>query len=234
MLELTRKEITTIAEDVSAFPGITLQVDEGGIGFDYRLNMAVPDFWIHYLKNVQDEHWDIRVIVSVYKNIRPHERVISYCESHDQAIVGDKTIAQWLFDSEIYSGMSKLQPNTPRRFRGIALHKMIRFLTLMLGHGYLCFIGNEYGHPEWIDFPRDGNGWSHRYCRRQWSLRDDPTLIFSDLWLFDKYMIEAEQKFSLQRDWNQMYIDFIPEDKIVTFESDSVLVVFNFHPTQVN
>jgi 1,4-alpha-glucan branching enzyme len=233
VLALTQKNVTTIAEDVSAFPGITLKIQEGGIGFDYRLNMAIPDFWINLLKNVKDEDWDIYKMVYSYKNVRQHEKVISYCESHDQSIVGDKTIAQWLFDNEIYFGMSKSQPNTPRRFRGIALHKMIRFLTMILGDGYLCFIGNEFGHPEWIDFPRDGNNWSHHYCRRQWSLADNEMLVFRDLQTFDQDMIRLETEFQIQRQWQQMYIDFIPEIKVVTFEGDAFIIVFNFNPSEV-
>lgn len=233
VLELTKKTVITIAEDVSSFPGIALSIEQGGIGFDYRLNMAIPDFWINHLKNVREEDWDIYKIVYTYKWVRHPEKVISYCESHDQSIVGDKTIAHWLFDSEIYYNMSKLQPNTPVRFRAIALHKIIRFLSLMLGDGYLCFIGNEFGHPEWVDFPRAGNNWSYHYCRRQWSLRDNDTLIYNDLWKFDRDMIHLASQLKLQEQWQKNYVDFVPEHKVVTFEGDCFLIVFNFHPTEV-
>ena len=72
----------------------------------------------------------------------------------------------WLFDEEIYSGMSTLNPPSPKVERGVALHKMIRCITMALGgEAWLTFMGNEFGHPEWLDFPREGNGWSYQHCR---------------------------------------------------------------------
>ena len=159
----------TIAEDVSGMPTLCRRVDEGGIGFDYRLSMFIPDMWIKYLKEFKDEEWNMGNLAFNLTNRRYKEKCVAYCESHDQAIVGDKTISMWLFNQEIYTGMSIYSPQSIVVDRGIALHKMIRLLTIGLGgEAYLNFMGNEFGHPEWIDFPREGNSFSYHYCRRQW------------------------------------------------------------------
>lgn len=156
-----------IAEDVSGMPTLCRTLEDGGIGFDFRLNMYIPDMWIKLLKDVKDEDWNMGHIIHSMTNRRSFEKCVGYCESHDQAIVGDKTIAMWLFDADIYTGMSHVIGQQSLRVdRGIALHKMIRLLTISLaGEAYLNFMGNEFGHPEWIDFPREGNNNSFHYCR---------------------------------------------------------------------
>ncbi|MBO5501246.1 MAG: 1,4-alpha-glucan-branching enzyme, partial [Clostridia bacterium] len=169
----------TIAEDMSAMPGMCLPIEDGGVGFDYRLSMGVPDMWIKLLKTQSDENWNMRYLWYELSGRRPHEKYIGYAESHDQALVGDKTIMFWLCDSAMYTHMSKLSDPSTVIDRGLALHKMIRLVTLSLaGEGYLNFMGNEFGHPEWIDFPREGNNWSSYYCRRQWHLADDHLLKY--------------------------------------------------------
>jgi 1,4-alpha-glucan branching enzyme len=151
--------LTTISEDVSGMPGMCRPVSEGGIGFDFRLGMAVPDMWIKLLKEQKDEDWNIGHICHTLENRRYGEKVIAYAESHDQALVGDKTLAFWMMDAQMYTNMSILSERTDVIDRGMALHKMIRLLVHALGgEGYLNFIGNEFGHPEWLDFPRKGNG----------------------------------------------------------------------------
>lgn len=232
-LKSSQKSVISIAEDVSGFPGLATSLEDGGIGFDYRLNMAVPDFWIRYLKEFKDETWNVYDIALVYLNVRSDERVISYCESHDQAIVGDKTISMWLFGAEIYTNMSKFGPKTIVGFRALGLHKMIRFLTVMLGDGYLNFMGNEFGHPEWIDFPRKENNFSYSYCRRQWNLADEGLLYYHDLRQFDQEMIAAEKRFNFLGCWRQMFVNYYKTDRVITFESPEILVVFNFNSTQV-
>ena len=163
----------SIAEDVSGMPALGRPVAKGGLGFDYRLGMAIPDLWIDLLKNFRDEHWSMSRLVGTLCNRRYSERTVAYAESHDQSIVGDKTIAMHLWDAEMYTHMSTLQETTPVIARGMALHKMVHALTMALGgEAWLNFMGNEFGHPEWIDFPRAGNEWSHHHCRRQWSLAD--------------------------------------------------------------
>merc|ERR1719369_2677675 len=185
----------TIAEDVSGMPALCRPVPEGGTGFDYRLSMAVPDMWIKILKEQSDEDWDIANIVHTLTNRRWMEACIGYCESDDQALVGDKTIAFWLMDKDMYTGMSALHPCNGVVERGIALHKIIRLLTHGLsGEGYLNFIGNEFGHPEWLDFPRVGNNESYHYARRQFNLPEDDTLRYKHLNEFDSAMNLLEEK----------------------------------------
>ena len=229
--ELNSKNIT-IAEEVSGMPGLACSFKAGGYGFDYRMAMNIPDYWIKTIKEKQDEDWKPSSLFWEIKNRRADEKTISYCESHDQALVGDKTLIFRLVDSDMYWHF-KLGDETDRVHRGIALHKIIRLLTLStINGGYLNFMGNEFGHPEWIDFPREGNGWSHKYARRQWSLVDNEELNYKYLNLFDARMIEAiEQvknfnKTPLQEIWHN------DDDQILAFERGNLLFVFNFSPTK--
>ena len=221
----------TIAEEMSGMPGMCLPTSEGGIGFDYRLAMGDPDFWIKTLK-VKDENWDMHKMWYELTAHRPGEKNIAYSESHDQALVGDKTIVFQLADAEMYTGMDKAF-HSPVIDRMIALHKMIRFITLATAYGgYLNFMGNEFGHPEWIDFPREGNGWNFHYARRQWSLVDNGFLKYEWLNNFDNGMIELAKKYKLdsQKDAENLWID--EKKKIIAFERGGLLFVFNFHPSQ--
>ncbi len=221
----------TVAEDMSGMPGMCIPIEDGGIGFDYRLSMGVPDLWIKMLKESKDEDWDIYKIWYEMIGRRPAEKNIGYAESHDQALVGDKTIMFRLCDADMYTGMNKFGGNMVVD-RGIALHKMIRLLTASLaGEGYLNFMGNEFGHPEWIDFPREGNGWSYHYCRRQWSLVDNENLRYCELNDFDKAMItllKDEDILSKKAESRWLHQD----DKIIMYNKGDVIFVFNFHPTK--
>ena len=219
----------TIAEDMSGMPGMCLPVEEGGIGFDYRLSMGVPDMWIRLLKTQADEQWNVRYLWHELTSRRPKEKSISYVESHDQALVGDKTVMFRLCDSEMYTGMERGN-QSPIIMRGLALHEMLRLLTITLGgEGYLNFMGNEFGHPEWIDFPREGNGWSHWYCRRQWHLVDDPTLHYCELQEFDRAMLRTvTQNNVLGTPTVSLYID--EEKQILLYERGNLVFAFNFSP----
>ena len=221
----------TIAEDVSGMPLLCRPVTEGGIGFDFRLAMAVPDMWIKLLKETRDEDWNVGNIVHTLTNRRWNEKTIAYTESHDQSIVGDKTMAMWLMDAAIYTDMSTSSQSLVVD-RGIALHKMIRLLTLALGNnGYLTFMGNEFGHPEWVDFPRVGNDWSYHWCRRQWGLADNIELRYNGLERFDAAMMAIDQSFGILRSYDE-YVFLKDEDlKTITFERGGLLFVFNFHAT---
>jgi len=221
----------TIAEDVSGMPGLCLPTELGGCGFDFRLGMAIPDLWIKILKEQSDQEWDLSKIIHTLTNRRWREKTITYCESHDQALVGDKTIAFWLMDKEMYTNMSTLTDNTPIIQRGIALHKMIRLLTQALGgEGWLNFMGNEFGHPEWLDFPRVGNNDSYHYARRQFNLADDELLRYRFLNDFDREMNIKEEKYRWLRLDDSGYVSLKNEDdKVVVFERGQNLFVFNFH-----
>ena len=227
--EVNPKAIT-IAEDMSAMPGMCLPVEDGGVGFDYRLSMGVPDMWIKLLKECKDEEWNMYYIWHELTSRRPMEKYIGYAESHDQALVGDKTIMFRLCDSAMYTDMSK-ESSSLVIDRGIALHKLIRLVTLSLaGEGYLNFMGNEFGHPEWIDFPREGNGWSYYYCRRQWHLADDKNLKYEWLLEFDKALVKlAQDKNIYKKAPISLYIDDVA--KVLVYERSGMIFAINFNPT---
>jgi len=228
--EVNPKAIT-IAEEVSGMPGLAARIDDGGYGFDYRMAMNIPDFWIKTIKEQSDENWKPSSIFWEVKNRRSDERTISYCESHDQALVGDKTIVFRLIDADMYWHFKKGDENGVAH-RGIALHKMIRLVTAAaINGGYLNFMGNEFGHPEWIDFPREGNGWSYKYARRQWNLVDNKELDYHYLGDFDKQMlrvIKSEKDFiktPVQEIWHN------DGDQVLAFMRGDLVFVFNFNPT---
>lgn len=233
MLHEMYPDVITVGEDVSGMPALCRPVSEGGGGFDYRLGMAIPDKWIQLLKELKDEDWNVGNLVHTLTNRRWMEKTIAYAESHDQALVGDKTVAFWLMDKEMYTHMSVLSDSSPVIDRGIALHKMIRLITHALGgEGYLNFIGNEFGHPEWLDFPRVGNNESYHYARRQWNLVDDELLKYRYLNDFDAAMNHLEEQYGwLQKDPG--YVSTKHEgDKVISFDRAGLVFVFNFNPTQ--
>ena len=227
-----RPDVITIAEDVSGMPGIARPVPEGGLGFDYRLAMGVPDYWIKLLKHQKDEDWKLGELFSTLLNRRAHEKHVGYAESHDQALVGDKTLSFHLMDQEMYWHMAKTDQSL-KIDRGIALHKMIRLLTFSLGgEGYLTFMGNEFGHPEWVDFPREGNGYSYHYARRQWSLADNPQLRYGGLMQFDQAMMGLDKKFNLL---NDPFIELLmvhEERKLLVYRRGPLVFACNLHPTE--
>ena len=226
-------EAITIAEDVSGMPGLCRPVEEGGFGFDYRLNMSICDKWIQLLKEYSDENWDMGNIIFTLTNRRYNEKHIGYCESHDQSIVGDKTISMWLFDKEIYWNMANNAPETFTINRGFALHKMIRMISFALGgEGYLCFMGNEFGHPEWVDFPRPGNNFSYAHCCRRWDLCDNGYLRYKYLYNWDVAMNQLDEVFYFISSPYQYVSTQHEKDKVIVFEKGDLLFVFNFHPTK--
>lgn len=221
----------TIAEDVSGMPGMCIPDTDGGIGFDYRLGMAIPDFWIKQLKEVPDEEWNIWEMWNVMTDRLPEVKTVAYAESHDQALVGDKTLAFRLMDKEMYFNMDRASQSVVID-RGMALHKMIRLMTISTGgQAYLNFMGNEFGHPEWIDFPREGNGWSYAHARRQWSLAGNGFLRYAWLGDFDKAMIKLVKRYRVLADgyaWNLVMDEC---NKTMAFAHGDLLFVFNWHPS---
>ena len=222
----------TIAEEVSGMPGLAAPFKDGGYGFDYRMAMNIPDYWIKTIKELKDEDWKPSSMFWEVTNRRKDEKTISYAESHDQALVGDKTIVFRLIDADMYWHFKKGDENFTAE-RGIALHKMIRLLTAStINGGYLNFMGNEFGHPEWIDFPREGNGWSHKYARRQWNLVDNHELCYHWLGDFDEAMIHLIggqknfQKTPVQEVWHN------DGDQILAYSRGDLLFVFNFSPNR--
>jgi 1,4-alpha-glucan branching enzyme len=227
-----RPDVITISEDVSGMVGMARPVDEGGLGFDYRLAMGVPDYWIKLLKEKTDEQWVLGEIFSTLLNRRYGEKHVGYAESHDQALVGDKTLAFRLMDKDMYWHMDR-GSKSPVIDRGVALHKLIRLITFSLaGEGYLNFMGNEFGHPEWIDFPREGNGWSMKYARRQWSLADNGLLRYKGLNDFDRAMQSLDVNYNLLQDPLIERLMIHEERKILIYRRGPLVFAFNFHPTE--
>lgn len=222
----------TIAEEVSGMPGLAAKFEDGGYGFDYRMAMNIPDYWIKLIKEKIDEDWKPSSMFWEVTNRRKDEKTISYTESHDQALVGDKTIIFRLIDADMYWHMQKGDENYVVH-RGIALHKMIRLLTAStINGGYLNYMGNEFGHPEWIDFPREGNGWSYKYARRQWDLLDNKKLTYHYLGDFDAAMLktikseESIQDIPVQEIWHN------DGDQVLAYKRNELVFVFNFNPKQ--
>ncbi|MDT2861594.1 alpha-amylase family glycosyl hydrolase [Lactococcus lactis] len=232
LTHLFNPSATTIAEDMSAMPGMALPISSGGIGFDYRLSMGIPDFWIKQLKEKTDNSLDLLSLWWELTTRRPGEKNIGYSESHDQALVGDKTIMMWLADEEIYWKMD-LNSRSLKIDRAIALHKLIRLITFSLaGEGYLNFMGNEFGHPEWLDFPRQENHDDFQHARRQWSLADNKDLRFQYLLAFDQAMINLERYYKfLESPESVQQLWIKNSDKLLAYKKGQLLFVFNFHPS---
>ena len=220
----------TIAEDVSGMPGMCAAAEEGGVGFDYRLGMAVPDFWIKLLKEVPDEQWDFWQMWNMMTDRLPYVKTVAYCESHDQALVGDQTIAFRLMNKQMYTDMNRAAQNVVID-RGMALHKMIRLFTISLaGQAYLNFMGNEFGHPEWIDFPREGNGWSYAHARRLWSLAENGFLRYSYLGAFDRAMLKLVRKYDILGSGYAYNHLMDTANQTLAFSHGTTVFVFNWHP----
>ena len=236
LIHAVKHNAITIAEDMSGMPGLACPFKDGGVGFDYRLAMGIPDFWIKYIKEVKDEDWKAGHILYEMTNRRQDEKTISYAESHDQALVGDKTIIFRLIDADMYWHFEHGH-STYMVDRGIALHKMIRLITAStINGGYLTFMGNEFGHPEWIDFPREGNGWSYKYARRQWSLVDNPNFYFSDLNRFDRAMVQLlRSRLLMEKDENGVHLPWVYNlwdnegDQVVAYRRGKLIFVFNWN-----
>ncbi len=221
----------TIAEDVSGMPGLCAPIEDGGAGFDYRLAMAIPDYWIKILKDQTDEEWNIYDMWNIMTSRLAGVKTIAYAESHDQAMVGDKTIAFRLMDKEMYFSMNRDSESLVVD-RGIALHKMIRLMTITTGgNAYLNFMGNEFGHPEWIDFPREGNDWSYAHARRLWSLSKNSFLRYSFLGAFDRAMISLVKRSRLLTAGYPYSEQMDEQNKTMVFTLRNLLFVFNWHST---
>ncbi|MFU8768326.1 MAG: alpha amylase C-terminal domain-containing protein [Desulfotignum sp.] len=222
----------TIAEDVSGYPGLAAGVEAGGYGFDFRFAMGIADFWIKLVKDTRDEDWPLGRLWHELTSRRPEEATISYAECHDQALVGDQTLMMRLMGSRIYTDMHKDHAGI-ETFRAVALHKMIRLITLATAHaGYLNFMGNEFGHPEWVDFPSHRNHFSFKYARRQWSLKYDPDLFYSTLYQFDRHMIRLARNALGGAPKNPVLFHIHEDQKIIAFARNALFFVFNFHPVR--
>lgn len=229
LIKTINPEALSIAEDVSGMPGLCNLIDDGGLGFDYRLGMGIPDYWIKILKEKSDQDWDMWEFWNQMTNRNWNSKTIAYAESHDQALVGDKTLAFRLMDKEMYFSMSKTTDN-PIVDRGISLLKLIRMFTISLGgEAYLNFMGNEFGHPEWIDFPREGNNWSYKHAQRLWSLSNRDDLKYKFLNDFDKDLLHFISNYTIQNSIAPVQLWVDNWHKIIVFERNNLIFIFNFH-----
>lgn len=232
VIHTVRHDAITIAEDVSGMPGLAAPIADGGCGFDYRLAMGVPDRWFKLVRDIRDEDWNMTHLWHELTNRRHDERTLSYAECHDQSIVGGKTLIFHLIDKEMYTHM-RVSDQSLLIDRGMALHKMIRLATLgTAADGYLNFTGNEFGHPEWVDFPREGNHWSYHYARRQWHLRDDPGLKYHFLADFDQAMMRLAGDHAVVGTGLPKRLLIHDDDKVMAFERNGLFFLFNFHPNR--
>ncbi len=232
IIHAVRPDAITIAEDVSGMPGLAVPQLEGGFGFDYRFAMGVPDYWIRLIKDYKDEDWPTGHLWFELTNRRTDEKTISYAESHDQALVGDQTLIFRLIGEDMYHHMG-IDDDNAKVDRGIALHKMIRLITLSTAsNGYLDFMGNEFGHPDWIDFPREGNNWSFKHALRQWHLADDPRLKYHLLALFDRDMIAMAKTYHLLEKPGLQLLHEDSTQKVIIFKRADLIFAFNFNPHQ--
>ena len=231
LMKQINAQSVSIAEDVSGMPGLTSPIEAGGMGFDYRLGMGIPDYWIKLLKEVGDDYWNVYQMWHVLNDRLPMVKTVAYAESHDQALVGDKTIAFRLMDKEMYFCMAT-NIGSDIIDRGISLHKMIRMFTIVNGgQAYMNFMGNEFGHPEWIDFPREGNGWSYKHARRQWSLMDADYLKYHYLNDFDEAMIKLIREYPVMQDLYGQQLNMDEQNHTIVEKKGGLVFVFNFHPT---
>jgi 1,4-alpha-glucan branching enzyme len=219
-----------IAEDMSGMPGLCRPVVEGGLGFDFRLAMGIPDYWIKVLKHKTDDQWNINEMWETLSNRRYGERTIAYAESHDQALVGDKSLAFWLMDKEMYTHMS-ITTESLIIDRGIALHKLIRLFTLSVGgEGWLNFIGNEFGHPEWVYFPREGNDWSYKYARRQWNLQENTELRYQHLYKYGAELVKMANENDIVSALPAKQLNMDENNHTMIYERNNLIFAINFHP----
>ena len=228
LIHTVNPKAVAIAEDMSGMPGMCLPIRYGGIGFDYRLGMGLPDYWIKTIKN---DNWNLFEMWHELTTRRPQEKVIGYCESHDQALVGDKTLIFWLADAEMYTSMASDRHNFVID-KAISTIKLIKFITLVLGSdGYLNFMGNEFGHPEWVDFPREGNGNSFKYAKRQWSLSEKDYLKYKNLLNFDRDMHLFARKYKVLSKHNSRNLWVDQERLMMAFEKGGLIYLFSFQKT---
>jgi 1,4-alpha-glucan branching enzyme len=182
------------------------------------------------VKEVPDEQWSLGAIYTELLNRRFTEKHVGYVESHDQALVGDQTLAFRLMDAEMYWHMGKGDPNIIVD-RGLALLKMIRLITFSLaGEAWLNFMGNEFGHPEWVDFPREGNNFSYHHARRQWSLADNPNLRYGGLQEFDRALNGLDARFRLLPDTLIEQLALHEDTHQLVYRHGPLVFAFNFHP----
>jgi len=210
----------TLAEEFSGAPGMSCSPDNAGLGFDYRFAMGLPDFWAKFIEEgrTMGQMWH------ELTNRRHYDKTISYTECHDQCINGDDAFIWRMIKDDMYTHMSVFSDSW-KCSRGVALHKLMRFITLgSAGQGWLNFMGNEFGHPEWID--------AEDYAHRQWHLAETTHLKYSKLDAFDRNLLRLVREYPEQFQRGPRFRYIHEEERILAFERGTLLFVFNFHELQ--
>ncbi|KAH7682202.1 1,4-alpha-glucan branching enzyme protein [Dioscorea alata] len=218
MLHELHPDIITIAEDATFYPGLCESTTQGGLGFDYYVNLSVTDLWLWLLQDVPDQAWSMSKIVNVLVNSQSsNRRMLVYCENHNQSISGGRSFAEILFgnNNQNFIGLEDFE------FRGSSLHKMIRLISFSIGgSAYLNFMGNEFGHPNRVEFPMESNNYSFAFANRKWDLLKDKGLHMG-LFNFDKEMMKLDEKEQILSR-NPSTVHHVDDSKMVILNTDDV------------
>lgn len=217
--EINPKGIS-IAEEFSGMPGLTCLPKDGGLGFDARFAMGIPDYWEKFIKKPQD----LGSMWYEMNNHRPYDHTISYVECHDQCINGHDAMIWRLLGDDMYNAML-METETWKVSRGLAFYRLMRLITLATADkGYLNFMGNEFGHPEWLD--------AEEHAHRQWRLAEDTSLKYACLNAWDQAQMQLVSD-NIESFKTPAMFRYIHEDKrLLAFERGALLFVFNFNETQ--
>lgn len=216
-------EAFTVAEEFSGAPGMSCAPEQGGLGFDRRFAMGIPDYWAKFIRG-EGSGTSMGMLWHEMTNRRWYDKTVSYTECHDQCINGDDAFIWRLIGDDMYEHMSMFS-NSWKNSRGVALHKLMRFVTLATaGQGWLNFMGNEFGHPEWID--------DEAYAHRQWHLAETGHLKYSKLDAFDRAMLGLVREHGGDFKKSPHFRFIHEEDRLLAFERGRLLFVFNFHETR--
>ncbi|KAK9673873.1 hypothetical protein RND81_12G195300 [Saponaria officinalis] len=226
ILHFLHPNIITIAEDATLYPGLCEPSSQGGLGFDYYVNLAAPEMWLSFLENVPDNEWSMSKIVTTLMGNKIYtNKMLLYAENHSQSISGGRSFAEILFGTEVGSNeASKL-------LRGTSLHKVIRLITFTIGgSAYLNFMGNEFGHPKRVEFPTSNNNFSFELASRRWDLLSDQGL-HQKLFHFDQDMMKLDQKEKVLSRGLPNVHHVNDDTMVISYTRGPLLFIFNFHPT---
>jgi 1,4-alpha-glucan branching enzyme len=220
LIRRIRPQALSIAEEFSGMPGLTCPPKEGGLGFDYRFAMGIPDYWEKCIESPRD----MGSLWYETTNHRPYDRTVSYVECHDQCINGHDAMIWRLIGKDMYDYMAVFTDNW-NTSRGLAFYRLMRLVTLCTADaGYLNFMGDEFGHPEWLD--------DESRAHRQWHLAGRADLKYAGLAAWDRAQMTLVAG-RLPDFQQQPLFRFIHEDdRILAFERGRLLFVFNFHELQ--
>ena len=222
-----RPDFILIAEDVSGLPGLARPALLGGVGFDYRLQMGLPDFFESVAKDVMDDGISPSRIWHALVSRRFDERHIGYVESHDQAIVGGQSLIFRLLGPKMYTDMHA-ETQSHDVHLAVAVVNVAKSIVFFLGgEAWMSFIGNEFGHPDWVEFPTPDNDDCFEYAYRKWYLATDSALMYEKMAAFDRDLMH-QRKIAVTWDESYMTAPLLDDNrKLSVFHRDRVVLVCN-------